>query len=161
MLDTLGKLYTRRQPPLRSVSRILAPRLVALAGALALAWFAGRPWHQTPLPAAIPAAAPPTAAVPAAAPPPAANPAAASAAAPAIVAPVAAVAPAPGSERPGPTPAAAPSEPATPPLALELAPPPAVPASAVPPEELEQMSDAQLLNRLELRRLERMPRRER
>jgi hypothetical protein len=165
VLDTLGKLYAHRQrpPPLHRISRILAPRLVALAGFLALVWLVGRMW-------------------PPAAPPPAAIPVAAPVAAPAIVEPVAAaMAPLPASEKPGPAPEAAPpsesfappSEPAAPPpspeaapaspASLEFAPPPPAVPAIVEPRELnpERMNDARLLNLLELRRIKRMPRQQR
>jgi hypothetical protein len=156
VLDTLGKLYTQgqRPQPLRHISWILAPRLVALAGVLALTWLVGLLW-------------------PPGAPPPAAIPVAAPVDTPAIVVPpvAPAMAPVPASERPGPAPDAAapsepfalPSEPAAPPAALELAPlPPSMPAIAALPEPpLEPMSDARRLNLLELRRIERTLRRPR
>jgi hypothetical protein len=158
VLDTLGKLYAHRQrpPPLHSISRILAPRLVALAGLLALVWLVGRVWAPGALPpAAIPVAAP--------------------VAAPAIAEPVApAMSPVPVSEMPGPAPEVAPmSDPAAPlpaaeappasPPSLEFAPPPLAMPAITAPRDLrpEDMSDAQLLNLLELRRIERMPRRQR
>jgi hypothetical protein len=154
LIDTLGKLHAHAQrPPPHSISRILAPRLVALTGFLALVWLAGRLWAPgAPPPAAISVVAP--------------------VAAPAMAEPVApAVSPVPVSEMPRPAPEA--SEPAAPPPAaeappaspppLEFAPPPpATPAIAAPRDlRPEYMSDARLLNLLELRRNERMPRRQR
>jgi uncharacterized protein involved in copper resistance len=143
VLDTLGKLYVHRlrPPPLHSISRIVVPRLAALAGFLALVWFVGRLWAPgAPPPAAIPAAAPAEA------------PAIAEPAAPAM-SPLPVSEPAvrlPAAEAP---PAAAPS--------LEFA-PSAIPADAAPRElRPEDMSEAQLLNLLELRRIERMPHRQR
>jgi hypothetical protein len=77
-------------------------------------------------------------------------------------------------EMPGPASEAAPmSEPAAPlpaaeappasPPSLEFAPPPPVMPAIAAPRDLrpEDVSDAQLLNLLELRRIERMPRRQR
>jgi hypothetical protein len=157
VLDTLGKLYAHRQrpPPLHSISRVLAPRLVALAGVLALVWLVGRLWAPgAPPPSAIPAAPP--------------------VAAPAIVEPVApAMSPAPVAEMPAPAPEAAPmsdpaplpaaeAPPASPPVLEFAPPPPAMPAIAAPRDlRPEEMSDAQLLNLLELRRIAQMPRRQR
>jgi hypothetical protein len=139
----------------------LAARLVALAGFFALVWLVGLLW-------------------PPGAPPPAAIPVAAPVAAPTIVEPVApATAPVQVSEMPGPVPeaappsesaapppvpeAAAPSESAAPPPALQLAPPPPAMPATVAPRELRpaSVSDARLLNLLELRRIERTPRRQR
>jgi hypothetical protein len=151
VLDTLGKLYVHRlrPPPLHSISRIVVPRLAALAGFLALVWFVGRLWAPgAPPPAAIPAAAPAEApaiaepAAPAMSPLPVSEPEAPPMPEPAVRLPAA--------EAP---PAAAPS--------LEFA-PSAIPADAAPRElRPEDMSEAQLLNLLELRRIERMPHRQR
>jgi hypothetical protein len=135
----------------------LAARLVALVGFLALVWLVGLLWPPgAPPPAAIPVAAPlaaPTIPL----------------AAPTIVEPAApATAPVQVAETPGPVPEAAPpsesfappSEPAPPPPALVVAP---KPPPIVVPRELrpESMSDAHLLNLLELRRIERTARRQR
>jgi hypothetical protein len=158
VLGTFGKFYAHRQrpPPLHSISRILAPRLVALAGLLALVWLVGRLLAPgAPPPAAIPVAAP--VAAPAIAEP--AAPAASSAPVPEMPGPASEAAPM--SEPAAPLPAAE-APPASPP-SLEFAPPPpAMPAIAAPRDlRPEDVSDAQLLNLLELRRIERMPRRQR